>query len=104
VNERNTARLTVSFFDLDDAASAPTTVYYTVFVRDTGLELKAKTSIGAAAVVEIPLTKNETQIVDGTKRLETHSILVTGEYAGGDEVNDVFNFDVVNLKKLEGIT
>ena len=102
VNERSSARLTVAFKDFDDNPSAPAEVYYTVFVRDTGLELKARTSITPAATVQITLSKNETQIVDNTKRQEAHSVLVEGIYSATDEVNDTFTFEVVNLKQLSG--
>jgi hypothetical protein len=104
VNERSAARLTVDFLDFADSPSAPTSATYQVFVRDTGLELKAEAALTPAAQVEIDLDSDSTQIIDDAKSREAHTVLVKATYGAKDEVNGSFTFDVVNLKKLSGTT
>lgn len=102
VNERSAARLTVDFFDFDDAPSAPTSIDYEVEDLFSGNVLRASTSVTPAASVEIILDKTDTQIVDETNRVEKRCVSILASYGGNDEVNTQFIFDVVNLKGISG--
>jgi len=103
VNERSAARLTVDFYDFDNALSAPTSITYAVYVEGTEFELRADTAVSPASSVTIVLDSTDTQIVDDSKGRETHCVLIKATYSAGDEVNATFSFDVVNLKVLSGV-
>jgi hypothetical protein len=102
VNERSAARLTASFYDFDDALSAPSSITYAVYDLDTGTELRANTAVSPASTVTITLDSTDTQIIDDAKPVEVHFVVIKAVYAAGDEVNDSYRFRVKNLAHLSG--
>lgn len=105
VDERSAARVTVDFLDFDDLPSAPDSCAYAVIDVDSGTTLVDFTDdpLTPAAQVTITLGKVATQIVNDTKDVERHAIIVKAAYpTAGDEVNGRFYFWVRNLQKITG--
>lgn len=103
VNERSAAQLTIDFLDFDDATEAPTSGTYTVYDLDTGTVLSGPTALPVGASVSITLDKTDNQIVDDSKSVEAHYVLVKASYGGDDEVNAIFDYEVLNLAGLSGV-
>ena len=98
VKERTTSYLTVVFKDKNGAAAVPTAVSYRVYRLTPGAAIRASTARTPASSSEITLTPADNAIQVVANNRETRRVTVHAEYGGaGDEVNDEYTYDVVNL-------
>lgn len=106
VNERNSAQITVDFFDFANDPIIPESIEVTIYDRESDQILSTDSPTPAASIV-IELHANETQILDDSKKREAHSVLVQAVYSSSPQIiesNGVFTFEVVNLNQLSGAT
>lgn len=97
VRERSTAYLTVSFRDKDGNLAAPTAANYRIDCVTTGAAIRGVTALTPASTIQITLTPADNAIVQTKDVRETRRVTVHAEYGAGDEVNDQYDYDVVNL-------
>lgn len=100
VKERTTTYLTATFKDKAGAAQAPATAKYRIDCLTTGVAIRAETALAPAGAVEITLTKDDTRIVNAQNVREIRRVTVMASYSATDEVNEEYDFDVLNLKYL----
>lgn len=97
VNEKSTAYLTVSFKDKAGAPAAPASVTYRVDDATGNTAVRASTALGAAASIEITLTKEDNAIVNAANRFETRVVTVIAVYGASDELRDEYRYQIRNL-------
>jgi hypothetical protein len=97
VKERTTAYLTVTFKDKNGVAVAPNSASYRIDCLTSGQAVKAPTALAPASSIEITLTPADNAIRVATHVRETKRVTVSAIYGASDEVNDQYDYDVVNL-------
>ncbi len=97
VDERTTSYLTVAFKDKTGAAALPTAASYRIDCLTSGRVIRASTALAPSSSIEITLTPGDNTIQVPGNTLETRRVTVHAEYGAGDEINDQYDYDVVNL-------
>lgn len=99
VNEGSSASLIVSFFDADDVAEAPDSLTYRIYDHASGEEIRAETTISPAfAITTIPLTPDDTVIVNSARSQEQRRVTVVASFGVGDALTEEYSFFVKNLR------
>lgn len=98
INEGTTAYLTVTFKDKAGVNAAPTSATYRVDCLTTGTAIRAATALPAGASVELTLTKTDNRIVTPANVRERRRVTVVGTYGADDQVQEEYDYDVLNLK------
>ncbi len=97
VKERSTAYLTASFLDRNNSPAAPTSGTYRIDCLTTGTQIVGDTALPAGSAPEIVLTPTINRIIQSGNVREKRRVTVRGVYGSGDEVNDKYEYYVVNL-------
>ena len=100
INEGSTSYLTVTFYDKDGGYEAPTTVTYKIWCITNDKEVRAVTSLTPASSIEITLTPTDNSIISQSNALETRLVTIEASYGVDDEINDEYEYDVKNLRKV----
>lgn len=101
VTEKNTAYLTVNFYNKSGALDVPNTITYRIDDVASGSAVRADTAIGAvASSVEIRLTATDNTILNTNNRSERRRVTVTATYGVADQVTDEFYYEIVSLVKV----
>lgn len=100
VKEKSVAYITVTFKDKNDNLAAPNSVYYQVHDKGSGQQLLARTQFMAvASSIELTMTTTINTLVSPRHEEETR-VLTVEAAGGGVDVNDEYEYDVLNLDYL----
>lgn len=100
VTEKSTAYVTVSFFDKNDVAAAPSGITYRVDCEASGAELVPDTAGSPGTTLEITVPASANAIQQPTNAFETKLVTVTATYGAGEQVTGYFRYRVRNLSKI----
>lgn len=100
LNERSTGYLTVTFLDKDGLPAAPASLSYRIDDLMSGTEIRGETTIGSGASVEIVLSPSDNLIVNAARPEENRIVTISASYGVDDEINDEYEYQVLNLRFL----
>jgi hypothetical protein len=98
VNEGSSASLVVSFFNADGDPDAPSSVTYRIYDHASGEEIRPDTVVAGFAITTIPLTPDDTVIVNPARSQEQRRVTVVATYGADDQLTDEYSFFVKNLR------
>lgn len=100
INERSAAVLTVAFFNKDGDPAAPASVTYRIDCLSTKTAIRVATSISPGLTIDIPLTSEDTRIINQSNAYETRLVTVTAVYTSDYSSSDEYEYTVKNLSKV----
>lgn len=100
VNEGSTAWLTARFRNRAGQLDTPSAVSYSVWCVTNAQEIRALTSVTAAAELELELTPADNRIVSTSNRRELRRVTVWAAFGAGQAHNDQFDYWVHNLTRV----
>lgn len=97
INERQTYLVVASFYDEDDAAVTPSAATYRIHDRDSGIIIKAVTSIGSLSTsVTIEVTSAENALIRHDAQ-EVHVLTLEFDYGSSRHGNGEHTWTVKAL-------
>jgi hypothetical protein len=98
INEQSTAYLTITFKDENGDASQPSSSTYQIHDEASGTEIQSETALSpTAGVATLTLTPAFNTIINSDLPWETRIVTIHGEYAGGQQINEICRYRVKNL-------
>ena len=93
VNEGNSGVIAVNLLDKNGAAAVPGTLSYRIDCLSNGVEVLGWTAMTPAALAEIPLTSQDTRIINRTNAKERKRITIFATYGAGGVDNAASEYD-----------
>lgn len=102
INARTSGSLSVTFRDKAGVPTAPQSVSYRIDCTTTRRNIRPPTNVSSpAAQMELPITSDDTAIVNRQNKEERRVVTIVATYTGPeDQATSEAEFTVVNLPNL----
>jgi hypothetical protein len=102
VNEKQTATLSLSFYNENNQAVTPTEAWYSIIDLKSGTVIKARTEfVPSGTTQNLVITSEENRIIDSENDLEKRLVTIEWNYGTGSKGTDEVKYLIRNLKGIQ---